>query len=178
MTSRRWALLPLIIFVLLVVVLGAGLLLGQRERPSARLTKSFPEFTLPSLADEHRAVTLADIKGDAALINVWGSWCPSCESEIPALLQLKYDGARIFGIDYRDECTDAKGFLARHGNPYDVNVVDADGTLGFDLGVYGAPESFVIDRHGVIRYHHTGVLTTSLIEQQIQPLIKELRREG
>lgn len=176
--SRRWALLPLLIFIVLAALLGIGLRFGQQERPSARLEKPFPRFALPTLADEHHKITLAEVKGTGPLVvNVWGSWCPSCESEMPTLLQLRREGVQIIGVDYRDEPADAKAFLARYGDPYAFNIVDASGTLSFDLGVYGAPESFIIDSEGVIRYHHTGVLTTPIIEQQIRPLIEELRRE-
>lgn len=176
-TTQRWVWLPLIIFVVLAVLLGLGLLKREPERPSARLATAFPDFSLPSLDKGGQRAGLELIKGHITLVNVWGSWCPSCEEEAAELLQLHSDGVHIVGVVYRDEREDALGFLARHGNPYDVSIMDTEGRLSFDLGVYGAPESFIVDSKGIIRYHHAGVLTASLVERQILPLIQELSHE-
>ena len=174
---QQWAWLPLIIFTLLAVLLGLGLLTRQQERPSARLALPFPAFSLPEL--DNKSITHGPelFVGHVTLVNVWGSWCPSCEQEIPELLQLRRDGVHIVGVIYRDEREDAQGFLARHGNPYDTDILDTDGRLSFDLGVYGAPETFIVDTRGVIRYHHAGELTTTLIEHQVRPLLRELAHE-
>lgn len=176
-TSQRWVWLPLIIFIALVTVLGVGLLTRQQDRPSARLATSFPAFSLPSLDRQTDKEGPELFDGQITLVNVWGSWCPSCEDEVPELLQLQREGVRIVGIAYRDERDDARGFLERHGNPYAANIMDADGSLSFDLGVYGAPETFIVDAHGVIRYHHAGALTEPLIDGQIRPLLQELAHE-
>lgn len=175
--ARRGAWVPLIIFTVLVVFLGLGLLTRQQERPSAQLALPFPAFSLPQLEDAHTTYGPELFTGHITLVNVWGSWCPSCEQEIPELLQLHRDGVHIVGVSYRDEREDAQGFLARHGNPYDVDILDTDGHLSFDLGVYGAPETFITDSHGIIRYHHAGALTTALIEHQVRPLLRELAHE-
>lgn len=175
--TQRWVWLPLILFFVLSMLLAIGLLAREKERPSARLAMSFPDFSLPVLNSTERRVGRELLNGHITLVNVWGSWCPSCEQEIPAFLKLHHDGVHIVGVLYRDGREDALGFLARHGNPYDVNVMDAEGRLSFDLGVYGAPESFIVDAKGVIRYHHAGVLTALLVEQQILPLVRELVHE-
>lgn len=176
-TTQRWVWLPLIIFVVLAVVLGIGLVTRQEERPSARLATVFPAFSLPSLEQPSRQQGPEVLNGHITLVNVWGSWCPSCEDEVPQLLQLQREGVRIVGVAYRDERDEALGFLSRHGNPYIDTLMDVDGSLSFDLGVYGAPETFIVDAHGVIRYHHAGELTTSVTEQQIRPLLQELAHE-
>lgn len=175
--TQRWVWLPLIIFVVLAVLLGIGLVTRQTERPSARLATTFPAFSLPSLDQPSQQQGPELLNGHVTLVNVWGSWCPSCEDEIPQLLQLQREGIRIVGVVYRDERDEAQGFLMRHGNPYTDTIMDADGSLSFDLGVYGAPETFIVDVHGVIRYHHAGALTTSVIEQQVRPLLQELAHE-
>lgn len=176
-TSSKRVWLPLIVFAVLVLVLGVGLITRQQERPSARIAASFPTFSLPQLNDPQHLQGPEILMGHVTLVNIWGSWCPSCEEEVPVLLQLQHEGVRILGVAYRDERADAQGFLARHGNPYVDSIMDSDSTLSFDLGVYGAPETFVVDAHGVIRYHHAGVLTATLINQQIRPLLKELASE-
>ena len=176
-TNAKWVWLPLIVFAVLVVVLAVGLMTRQQERPSARIAATFPAFSLPQLNDPQHLQGSDALRGHVTLVNVWGSWCPSCEEEVPALLQLQHEGVRILGVAYRDERADAQGFLARHGNPYADSIMDPEGTLSFDLGVYGAPETFIVDARGVIRYHHAGVLTATLIDQQIRPLLKELASE-
>lgn len=175
--TQRWVWFPLIIFAVLIVVLGIGLATRQQERPSARLATAFPTFSLPSLDAAERRYGPELFSGHITLVNVWGSWCPSCEDEMPKLLKLRREGVRIVGVVYRDERDDAQGFLERHGSPYIDNIMDAEGSLSFDLGVYGAPETFIVDAHGVIRYHHAGALTEPLIEQQIRPVLQELAHE-
>lgn len=176
-TNVKWVWLPLVVFAVLVVVLGVGLMTRQQERPSARIAATFPVFSLPQLADPQQRQNSDALRGHVTLVNVWGSWCPSCEEEMPALLQLQHEGVHILGVAYRDNREDAQSFLARYGNPYTDSIMDPEGTLSFDLGVYGAPETFIVDAHGVIRYHHAGVLTATLIDQQIRPLLKELASE-
>lgn len=171
---RRF-ILPLGIFVVLVGFLAAGLRLNPREVPSPLIGKPAPAFKLTQLHAEHATIAPEDMKGKVWLLNVWASWCVSCRQEHPVLLDLARRGTLpIIGLDYKDERNAGMGWLREHGDPYLLSAWDRDGRVGIDYGVYGVPESFLIDKNGVIRYKHIGPLTQDAVEKKIMPLVKEL----
>ena len=160
--------LPLAAFLLLVVLLVRGLSLDPTELPSARLGDSLPDFNLPVLG-ESGSRQAEDWGGEPALINVWATWCFSCRVEHPYLLELAQKGVTIYGLNYKDDPEKALVWLNDLGNPYTETVVDKDGSFGLDLGVYGAPETYVIDASGVVRHRHVGVVTEQVWNEQISP---------
>jgi len=175
MTRRLLLLVPLILFAGLAVFLYRGLNHDPVGRESALIGREFPGFSLATVADpdvRHDASLLA---GKVTLVNVWGAWCPTCREEMPQLMALAEQGVRLVGVDYKDTREAATEFLDTLGDPFAVNLFDPDGTLGFDLGVYGAPESFLVDRDGIIRYHHTGAIRPENVEQEILPRVQRWR---
>lgn len=177
MKRRLLLLIPLAIFLLLAGFLYQGLSLNPSARQSALLAREFPEFELSTLADPEARVDESLLEGQVSVVNVWGEWCPTCKQEMPQLLALADHGVRLIGIDYKDTRAKAREFLATYGNPFEVNIFDPDGTLGFNLGVYGAPETFIVDAEGVIRYHHTGYITPEDVERVILPEVRKWRAE-
>ncbi len=172
---RRF-LIPLGLFVVLVGFLGAGLRLNPREVPSPFIGKPAPAFRLTQLHAPASELTPQDMRGEVWLLNVWASWCVSCRAEHPVLLDLaKRNVAPLIGLDYKDEREAGAAWLARSGDPYLLSVVDADGRVGMDYGVYGVPETFVIDKAGIVRYKHIGPLTEVIVNEKIIPLVKELK---
>ncbi|MDX1459843.1 MAG: DsbE family thiol:disulfide interchange protein [Xanthomonadales bacterium] len=166
-------LLPLIIFVLLGVLLAVGLKIADTKThiPSPLIGRQVPEFELPTLYDPRRLVSDQELRGTPYLVNFFGSWCPTCVYEHPVLESLADSGRlKIVGLNYRDEPEDAKSWLARHGDPYDLIITDYDGKIGIEFGVYAAPESFLVASDGTILYKHIGALTPEVLEQQILPL--------
>ncbi|MFK8041708.1 DsbE family thiol:disulfide interchange protein [Congregibacter sp.] len=157
MSSRLKLFVPLGLFLLLAVLLFRGLSLDPQALPSALIDKPLPAFTLPALSDE-QPLTDADLVGAPLLLNVWATWCISCRVEHPYLQRLADTGVLIYGVNYKDDSTAARGWLEQLGDPYRDSIVDAQGTLGLDLGVYGAPETYFVDAKGVIRYRHVGVI--------------------
>ena len=169
------ALIPLGIFVVLVGFLWAGLSLNPSEVPSPLIDKPAPMFSLPTLDDPSRAMSPADLKGQVWMLNVWASWCVSCRQEHPVLVRLSETGeVPIYGLDYKDHPDDAKDWLSRWGNPYTASLIDGDGRVGIDYGVYGVPETYLIDKEGIIRYKHIGPVTPQVIEETILPKVREL----
>jgi cytochrome c biogenesis protein CcmG/thiol:disulfide interchange protein DsbE len=166
-------LIPLAVFLIMVVFLAIGLSLDPREIPSPLIGKPAPTYDLPTLESGVRLNSEA-LKGQAHLLNVWASWCEACRAEHPVLLDLARKGkVRIVGLNYKDTPEKALTWLKAHGgNPYDVVAVDADGRVGIDFGVYGVPETFVIDSNGIIRYKHTGPLTPRVLEETLLPLLE------
>src|SRR5512145_1908594 len=165
-------LLPLAIFVALVVFLAVGLKLNPREVPSPLIDKPAPAFELTRLDDPARSVRLEDLRGQVWLLNVWASWCVACLDEHPVLLEFSRSRAvPIYGLNYKDEREAAIAWLRKHGNPYDASIVDAQGRVGIDYGVYGVPETFLIDGQGIIRYKHIGPLTAKVLNEKIVPMI-------
>ena len=145
---------------------------------SALIGKSVPDFSLPSLQDASRLLSKEDLKGKAGLLNVWATWCPSCRVEHPHLNKIAASGdAPVFGLNYKDEREAAKQWLDKLGNPYQFNIFDSEGRLGFDLGVYGAPETFVIDKNAMVRMKHVGVVDDKVWHEKIKPLIDQLNAE-
>jgi len=169
-------LIPLALFVVLAVFLGIGLNRDPHEVPSPLVGKAAPAFTLPQL-DAEAPFGPKDMAGKVWLLNVWASWCVSCRQEHPVLVDFaKTKLAPLVGLDYKDQRADAKAWLARFGNPYDLSVVDADGRVGIDYGVYGVPETYVIDKAGTIRFKQIGPVTAEVMQAKIVPLIKELQK--
>ncbi|WP_025732221.1 DsbE family thiol:disulfide interchange protein [Carnimonas nigrificans] len=176
MKAKPILFIPLVIFVGLAVLLWHGLGNNPTDRESALLSTPFPDFTLATVDDENKQVTPEVLKGQVTLVNVWGAWCPTCKQEMPQLLDLAQRGVRIVGVDYKDQRSEADKFMSDFGNPFALNIFDPDGSLGFDLGVYGAPESFIVDANGVIRYHHTGYITAEDVDNTIMPTLKRLQQ--
>ncbi|MBH1961656.1 MAG: DsbE family thiol:disulfide interchange protein [Rhodocyclales bacterium] len=168
-------LLPLAAFAVLVVFLAIGLTHDPREVPSPLIGKPAPAFTLPQLHDASKKFSVADMKGQVWLLNVWASWCVSCREEHPLLVEFaKTHAVPVIGLDYKDQVADAKQWLEKLGNPYTQIAVDSDGRVGIDYGVYGVPETYVIDKQGIIRMKHTGPITPASLAQKILPLVKDL----
>jgi len=170
-------LLPLGIFAVLLVFLGIGLTLNPREVPSPLVGKPAPAFSLPRLDDPNATLSNKDMLGKVWLFNVWASWCGSCRDEHPLLVEFGKSGmVPIIGLDYKDQRMDGMRWLQGLGNPYTVVAFDADGRVGIDYGVYGVPETYVIDKQGVIRYKQIGPVTPEALQTKIIPLVKELQK--
>ncbi len=170
-------LVPLGIFVVLVILLGVGLTLNPREVPSPLIGKRAPAFSLPQLRAPEKSFSPSDMAGKVWVLNVWASWCPPCLEEHPhitALAEKKI--APVVGLNYKDEPQDAVRWLTRHGDPYLLSATDLKGQIGIDYGVYGVPETYVIDQRGIIRYKKIGPVTPDTLQKKILPLIEELRR--
>lgn len=169
-------LVPLGIFAVLVAFLFRGLSLDPKLVPSPLVGKPMPAFTLTRLDDPGATISDSDLKGQVSVLNIWATWCVSCRAEHDVLLQLARTGAvAIYGLNYKDNRADAQRWLRQLGNPYVANAFDEDGRVGIDWGVYGAPETFVIDPQGIIRHKHIGPLTSEVLETQLLPLIAELK---
>ena len=177
MKALRFA-IPLAIFVTLAAFLAVGLTRDPREVPSPFIGKPAPEFKLTQLADEKLAFAPEDMKGKVWLLNVWASWCVSCREEHPVLLELAKSGAvPLYGLNYKDQRAESLRWLQKYGNPYRDSAIDAEGRIGIDYGVYGVPETYVIDKRGVIRYKQIGPVTREILAQKILPLVGQLSRE-
>lgn len=172
--KRLILLLPLAIFLGVALFLYRGLYLNPSELPSALIGKPFPAFALPALDDPARTLTHDDLKGKPALVNVWATWCPSCRAEHPVLNKLKQMGVTIHGVNYKDQRAPAQQWLRELHNPYQLNIEDAKGSLGLDLGVYGAPETFFIDARGIIRHKFVGTIDERIWREQLAPLYRQL----
>ena len=176
MKAARWS-IPLAIFIILMGFLYVGLNRDPREVPSPLVNKAAPAFALSLLHDPATKLTNADLKGKVWLLNVWASWCVSCRQEHPLLMQLAASNAvPIYGLDYKDKPDAGRAWLAQNGNPYTASAVDLDGRVGIDYGVYGVPETFLIDKQGIVRYKQIGPLTVESLQQKIMPLVKELQQ--
>lgn len=168
-------LLPVALFVVLAGFLAAGLKLDPREVPSPLIGRPAPDFRLPRLHDGQAPLARADLLGQVWILNVWASWCSACREEHPTLVAFsKRHPVAVIGLNYKDQRPEALAWLARHGNPYQASLFDADGRLGIDFGVYGVPETFVMDRQGVVRFKHIGPLTEHVIQERLEPLLKAL----
>ncbi|MTI13786.1 DsbE family thiol:disulfide interchange protein [Sansalvadorimonas verongulae] len=174
--KRVFLLLPLLVLMALGVLFFRGLSLDDTV-PSALIAKPFPVFSLPSLEEPGTTLTEGILKGQVSLVNVWGSWCPTCYAEHPYLLELAEQGVVIFGMNYKDEGDKAIAWLNKLGDPYRTNFVDADGRLGIDLGVRGAPETFLVDADGVIRYKHEGEVNARVWNDIFEPILAQLNQE-
>ena len=175
---KRWILLlPLVIFLGVAVFLYRGLYLDPAELPSALIDKPFPEFSLRDVQSD-RLITRADLLGKPALVNVWGTWCVACRVEHPLLNKLAQQGVVIYGINYKDVNADALKWLKDFHNPYQLNIRDDEGSLGLNLGVYGAPETFLIDSKGIIRHKFVGVVDETVWREQLAGLYQGLVDEA
>ncbi len=168
-------LLPLLVFVVMVGFLAVGLQLKPREVPSPLINKAAPAFQLPLLAAPDKTLSAQDLRGQVWILNVWASWCVACRVEHPLLVDFaKTTTVPIYGLNYKDKRDDAQRWLANFGDPYKQSLSDTEGLVGIDFGVYGVPETFVIDKAGVIRLKHIGPVTPEVLAGTILPLIKKL----
>jgi cytochrome c biogenesis protein CcmG/thiol:disulfide interchange protein DsbE len=169
-------LVPLGIFLVLVAFLYRGLSLDPKLVPSPLVGKPMPAFTLTRLDDPNATISDTDIKGKVSILNIWATWCVSCRAEHETLLELAKTGkVDIYGLNYKDERAAAQQWLRQLGDPYVANAFDDTGRVGIDWGVYGAPETFIIDSQGIIRHKHVGPLTPDVVNEQILPLVAELQ---
>ncbi|PSF06150.1 DsbE family thiol:disulfide interchange protein [Marinobacter fuscus] len=177
--KRVFLFVPLLAALVVGVFLFAGLGKDPTTLESVLVGKPVPEFSLESLDDPDVTLDRSVLEGKVSLLNVWAEWCPSCWDEHEYLSYLaKEQGVRIVGLNYKDQRETAFRFLNRLGNPYDTIIFDPKGTLGFDLGVYGAPETFVIDAEGVVRYRHVGVVNEQVWRQKLLPAMNDARGNG
>jgi len=171
--------IPLIIFLIIAGFLASRLRGGYDPHiiPSVLINKPAPEFQLPELRNPERTFSPKQLRGKVWLLNVWGSWCFACREEHPFLIEIAKSGAvPIYGLDWKDKRDDALATLDELGDPYAANVFDADGRVAIDYGVTGAPETYLIDKNGVIRYKEVGQLTPENMRDKILPLVKELNK--
>ena len=172
------ALLPLLAFMVLAVFLGIGLTKDPRKLPSTFIGKSAPDFVLPQLHDLKKSFSPKDMLGKVWVLNVWASWCVSCRAEHHVLnSMIKNNKVNLVGLNYKDAVTDARGWLARYGNPYQLSASDVEGVAGIEWGVYGVPETFVMDKKGIVRLKHTGPVTNKDIIEEVMPMIRKLEKE-
>ncbi len=172
-------LFPFIIFAAILFLLWRGLSLHPNQIPSPLIGKAAPEFSLPDLFDEKKLISNKDLRGHVVLVNVWATWCVSCAEEHAILLQLaKNETVFFFGLNYKDDVTAAKKWLKHSGNPYRIIGVDRDGSAAIDWGVYGTPETFLLDKKGMIRYKHIGPIDAESWETTLKPLLNQLRKEA
>ena len=170
---------PLLLFLVLGAALFAGLQRDPAELPSALMGKALPALELPALDAGAPRFNTAAMKGRPWMLNVWASWCTPCQLEHPLLLQLaRQQGVPLVGLNYKDSPDAARAWLQRLGNPFVANAADVDGRAGIELGVYGVPETFVVDRDGRVRMRHAGPLTEQVLRERLLPLLRELAREG
>lgn len=170
--------LPFAVFIVLAVFLFIGLNLDPREVPSPLVGKPAPAFVLPQLNNPGKQFSPADMKGKVWLLNVWASWCVSCEAEHPVLMELaRLNIVPVYGLDYKDKREAALAVLQRRGDPYALTASDADGRVGIDYGVYGVPETYVIDKQGVIQYKQIGPVTPQNLREKILPLVAQLEKK-
>ncbi len=167
-------LIPLAVFVVLVGFLAVGLRLNPREVPSPLVGKPAPAFELARLGAPEQRVAHTDLRGRPWVLNVWASWCLPCLAEHPLVGELARSGVTVVGLNYKDKTEDATRWLARHGDPYALVLVDGDGAVGIDWGVYGVPETFIVDKDGIIRHKHIGPITREALRDDILPLLRRL----
>ncbi len=167
--------IPLLVFAVFAVALYLGLGRDPAAMPSALIGKPVPEFALPSLVEAGKTLDSNLFKGRVTLLNVWATWCVSCRIEHPYLLELASRGVAIVGLNYKDDSVAARQWLVDGGNPYAAVIVDADGRMGVDLGVFGAPETYLVDREGVIRFKRVGVIDERVWVQELAPLYQSLQ---
>lgn len=175
-SSRLKGLIPLALFAGLAVFLAIGLTRDPSKLPSELIDRPLPTFEMQTLSGE--PIVTADLVGEVALLNVFGSWCVACLVEHPLLMELSARGAvKLIGVNWRDTRPNAERWLSRYGNPYDPIIFDSDSLLAIDLGVTGAPETFIVDKKGRIRYKHTGPITDDVWTETLRPLINTLNAE-
>ncbi len=180
MMMNRKLLVPLLVFALLMMLLAFGF--GLRDPhylPSELIDRPFPAFTLADLHWPERELTEDAVRGNISLVNIWATWCPNCLVEHPELMRISSEeDIPLIGVNYNDESAAARAWLKRYGNPYAFSIVDDEGRLAIDLGVYGAPETFIVDSNGVIRYRHVGPVTREVWGEILSPVIKQIGTPG
>lgn len=176
MKLSGWRLLPLLVFILLAVFLWRGLYLEPQKLPSTQIGRAIPAFNLPVLGDTTQVFTPEAMHGQFVLINVWASWCAACTDEQVFLFTLAEQGIPIYGINYKDDTGNALQWLQKWGNPYRLIGEDKQGKTAIDLGVYGAPETFLVDAQGIIRYRHVGIMDEASWQKEFLPLLTQLRK--
>jgi cytochrome c biogenesis protein CcmG/thiol:disulfide interchange protein DsbE len=171
---------PLALFLALVALLFYGLGTDPRNVPSPLIGKPAPEFVLPVLGEPQRTVSNEALRGEVSLVNVWASWCVSCRAEHAELMRLSREekDIQIFGLNWKDEAPEALRMLRQTGNPYVVSAYDPDNRVGIHFGVYGAPETFVVDRQGIIRHKHIGPIDRRVWEESLRPLVQQIKAES
>jgi cytochrome c biogenesis protein CcmG/thiol:disulfide interchange protein DsbE len=170
-------LIPLLLFIILVVFLAIGLNRDPHEVPSPLINKPAPAFDIAQLEQSNKNFSPASMKGQVWILNVWASWCVACREEHPVLVELANSKiAPVIGLDYKDKREQALAMLATQGNPYTLSAFDANGRVGIDYGVYGVPETYIIDKTGIIRFKHIGPINSQLLNQKIYPLVSELKK--
>jgi cytochrome c biogenesis protein CcmG/thiol:disulfide interchange protein DsbE len=169
--------LPVAVFGVLLVFMALGLKRDPKEVPSPLIGRPAPFFSAPRLDDPRHFIRREDLLGRVWVLNVWASWCEACREEHGTLMDFARGRlAPLYGLDYKDTRPEGQAWLARAGNPYEASLFDPDGRIGIDFGVYGVPETFVIDAKGVVRFKHTGPLTPTVVRDKLEPLLKELNR--
>lgn len=177
--KRALLFLPLVLAAVIGVVLFWGLSNDPTKLESARIDDPLPSFSLPSLQDPTRLLSQEDVKGKVSLLNVWATWCPSCRVEHPYLLKIaKQYQVPVIGLNYKDDRDAAKEWLVKLDDPYLFNIFDEKGKLGLDLGVYGAPETYIVDKQGIVRYRHVGVVDDTVWKSILEPRVKQYSKEG
>lgn len=170
-------LLPLLAFIALAVLLFVGVRMNSGKDtsaiPSPLIGKQAPALNLPELNMPQQSIGLQDLKGRAFVLNIWGSWCVSCRIEHPIITEMAKSGVIVVGYNYKDSAEDARAWLNQFGNPYALIIQDEDGKAALDWGIYGAPETFVIDAQGIVRFKHVGPITAEIVQQKILPLLKD-----
>ena len=174
MNQRVKLFIPLGIFLVLSVFFYRGLFLDPSELPSALVDNPFPEFSLPTLENESTIATKEDVLGQYTLVNIWATWCVACKVEHPFLVDLAEQGVKIVGVNWKDDSDAARQVLVDTGNPYAINIVDKEGRLTFDLGVYGAPETYLVSPEGTILYKHVGIFDLRIWEEKFMPLMSNI----
>jgi cytochrome c biogenesis protein CcmG/thiol:disulfide interchange protein DsbE len=170
--------LPFLIFVSLSIFLWKGLNLNPREIPSAYIDKKIPKFSLPLLIKDQKGVFKDSIFfGEVSLLNVWASWCMACKDEQVFLLKLADSGIKIYGLNYKDDIEKALDWLKTWGNPYKSIGADSNGIVALNLGVYGTPETFIIDKNGVIRYRYAGILNEKIWQEKFLPVLSKVKKD-
>ncbi|MCB1648164.1 MAG: DsbE family thiol:disulfide interchange protein [Gammaproteobacteria bacterium] len=177
--SRLKLFIPVFVFLAMAVMLWRGLYLDPRTLPSVLIDKPLPEFALPTVELGDRVMGKADLPDEPFLLNVWGSYCLPCLQENPILMAAaEKNVVPIVGVNYKDKLNLAQAWLDDNGSPFEFSILDENGRLGIDLGVYGAPETFVVDGQGVIRYKHIGVIDYKAWDEEIMPAVEQVRAEA
>ncbi|MFB3059215.1 MAG: DsbE family thiol:disulfide interchange protein [Gammaproteobacteria bacterium] len=167
--------LPLAIFILMVGLLAYGLGLDPKKVPSPLIDKPAPAFSLASLHAPQQQISNKDLLGEVWVLNVWASWCVACRAEHEFVTRLaRMELVKVIGLNYKDRSVDAKGWLQQWGDPYSASLMDADGRIGIDWGVYGVPETFIVDKNGLIKYKFIGPINQGTLDSEIVPLLREL----
>jgi cytochrome c biogenesis protein CcmG/thiol:disulfide interchange protein DsbE len=175
MTAKRW--LPFVAFLLIAALMATGVWMSRRgdrdALPSPLIGKPAPEFALPALHEPGRTVTSKDLRGQPYLLNVWGSWCPECVTEHPVITRFaETKRVRVIGYNWKDEHADALAWLERFNNPYWLVLADEEGQVAIDFGIYGAPETFLVDGNGIVRWKHVGAMTDAIVRDELLPALE------